>query len=234
MCHMPKSVNKKMIHVNVAVTLTLLVSLGVAPAGAVTRSSSPEHNGALPLSVAAGVGSQVHTVQITIPAQFDFTLASLTLSGPAAGLRITTTSPTVVDYVAAAAEVANPRRIFVLVVNRQPRGSNIPESKSVGMSLQTRAGERSPELSEHVDVLADGAAGQDCSALTYYSALGHPYLYSSKLKPVLGGAAKPVEGSVGLGDAADTVADALIQACGDQIETTFERWVRQEPGPVHP
>jgi hypothetical protein len=202
----------------------------------------------------AGAQSQAHTLTITTPAQFDFTLATVRFHGPTPGLRVSTVGPTGEAYIAAAATRTEPlkrvtappplvavpamrtgyRSIFILVVNRQPRGATAREPPSVNVRIQTRAAEPAPKFSQHVDVLADGAPGQDCSALIYSPGLGHPYIYGDNLEPLAGGPAAPIAGTVGPGDAVNTVGLALAQTCGDQIDTTFERWVRQEPGPVHP
>jgi hypothetical protein len=163
----------------------------------------------------------VHDTQITIPAQFDFTLASLTLHGPAVGLRIATTGPTGSDYVAAAAKRDSPRHIFILVVNRLPHGSLAPTPASITLRIETRNVELAPTLVQHVDVLADGAPGQDCSALP-----GRP-LFGSELHALLGGHFGPY-------NADEALARALDQACGKPIDSEFKLLVSQEPRPPHP
>ena len=192
-----------------------------------------------------------HTVTIAAPARFDFTLATVKLSGPASGLRVSVIGPTKHEYVAAAQVVkpppaaipppslalaarSYPGPIFIVVVNRRQRDTPIVGSGTVSVRIRTRVPEPAPQFSEHVNVLADGAPGQDCSSLAPDRVLGHPYIYGMALKPLAGAVPEPKDDTVGLGSVDEVVAHGLAQACGDSIETTFERWVRQEPGPVHP
>jgi hypothetical protein len=162
-------------------------------------------------------------VQVTVPAQFDFTLASVTLAGSATGLGVSTMEPTGFDWVAAAAQCNSPRRIFILVVNRLPRGSLAPAltPAAVTLRIRTRNSEAAPEIVQHVDVLANGAPGQDCSALP-----GRP-LFGSDLKPLTGGYFGPFR-------AAEATARAVDQACSRPIDGQFELLVRQEPLPPPP
>ncbi len=216
----------RLMYANLAATVALFIGLGVVP-HATAAESSPCKQVATPLpSLAADAQSRIHRVKITTPAQFDFTLASLTLRGSAAGLHLTTTKPTGLDYVAAAALCDAPRHIFVLIVNRIPRGSRTHVSASVVLRVETRDAEPAPTIIQHVDVLAHGAPAQDCSSLTYYPGLNHPYLWGYKLKPLTS-----LPGRFGV---SETVAHALDQACSDSIDSQFEHWVRQEPGPAHP
>jgi hypothetical protein len=132
----------------------------------------------------------------------------------------------------AASSYAGP--ILILIVNRQPRDAKAEGPSTVSVRIRTQALESAPSFSEHVNVLADGASGQDCSALVHDPGVSRPYIFGMALEPLLGAVPQPIEGTVGLGSADEAVAHALAQACGDSIESTFERWVRQEPGPVHP
>jgi hypothetical protein len=192
-----------------------------------------------------------HTVTIAAPARLDFTLATVKLSGPASGVRASVIGPTKHEYVAAAEVVkpppaaipppplaqaarSYPGPIFIVVVNRQQRDTPVAGSSAVSVRIHTRVPESVPQFSEHVDVLADGAPDQNCSWLAPNSALGHPYIYGMALKPLAGTVSEPSAETVGPGGVDEVVAHALAQACGDSIETTFERWVRQEPGPAHP
>ncbi|HWX45098.1 MAG TPA: hypothetical protein VNY52_07220 [Solirubrobacteraceae bacterium] len=168
-------------------------------------------------------------MQITVPAQFDFTLASLTLGGSAAGLRVTATGSTRFQYVAAAALCDAPRHIFVVVVNRLPRGSSAPTPASITLRVEARSAEPTPAFAQHVDILADGAPGQDCSSLPHVSA-EPPFTNYSGPRPLFGSELRPLVAETG------KVADALDQACDKPIDSQFERWVRQEPPNVlvHP
>ena len=207
--------------------LIAIVTFGVASSGAAARSTPCERVATSPPPQAAAARSHVHSVQITVPAQLDFTLASMTLGGSAAGVHVTTAGPTAFQYVAAAALCDAPHRVFILVVNRLPRGSLTPTPASITLRIETRNATSAPAIVQRIDVLADGAPGQDCSALMYYPALGHPYIWGYKLKPLAGPGGSFV--------IRERVADALNQACSDSIDTRFERWVRQEPSDiVHP
>lgn len=214
-----------LIYASLAVTAALFIGLGVAPHPAAGESSC-KSVAIPPPPLAAEARSRVHSVQIAAPVQFDFTLASLTLSGSTAGLSVTVTKPTRLEYVAAAALCDAPQRIFVLVVNRLPRGSLAYAPASVALRIKTRSAELAPAIVQHIDILAHGASGQDCSPLTYYPGLGHPYLWGYELKPLTS-----LPGRFG---ASETVAHALDQACSDSIDSQFERWVGQEPQPAHP
>lgn len=160
-------------------------------------------------------------VRIAAPAQFDFTLAWVRLRGPASGLRVATSGPTGLTYVAAAKVRSAPRRILILVVNRRPRGSLAPDPASVAVSVVTHRRERAPARSVHVNVLANGARGLDCSALH-----GRP-AFGSELRALLGGYFGPFK-------ADEAAARGLDQACGIPIDSQFERLVRQEPPPAPP
>lgn len=218
----------------------IAASLGVlAPAA---RAESPCPKPATPPQPLALLARPTtHTVQVTIPAQFDFTLASVTLAGPAAGLHMTVEGPTGFAWVAAAARCDAPRDIFVLVVNRLPRGSLAPNPTpaSLTIRIQTRTSEAAPIIAQHVNVLADGAPGQDCSALKHIGP-DPPFSNYSGSRPLLGSELRPLvspaESDTGeLGGSTETVARAVSQACGVVWESTFERWVRQEPSDVvHP
>jgi hypothetical protein len=192
----------------ITATLAAFANLGVAPpvARAVSRS---------------------HSVRVTVPSQFDFTLVSLRLGGSAAGSRVSTAGPVGFDYVAIAAQRAEPRRIFILVVNRLKSGSLAQGPASISLSVKTHEAESAPAIAQHVDILVNGAPGQDCSSLTNYPGLGHPYIWGYKLRPL----APSLPGPFGVSEA---VAHALAQACSDPIDMQFERWVRQEPGSAHP
>jgi hypothetical protein len=168
----------------------------------------------------AGAASRAHTLLITGPAQFDFTLASLNLRGPAKGL-VATSGRTEDSYVAVAAERTRPQHVFILVVNRQPRGSTGQAPQSVSVRLETRAGESTPDMTEHANVLADGAPGQDCSALP-----GRP-LFGSELRPLEGGRFGPFHAN-------EAIARALDKACSNPIDSQFGRLVLQEPAIPHP
>jgi hypothetical protein len=197
---------------------------------------------------AMGAPSRTHTVSVTAPAKLDFTLATVILRGTASGLHISVVGPADEEYVAAAAvrperipsatpppplplgafaaKGAGPTQILILVVNRQPPGSTAPEPGSVRARIQTRAVDAAPEFSQHVDILADGAPGQNCSALISSPTLGHPYIWGDQLEALTG--------SGGPFGVSETVARALDQACSDSIDTQFEGWVRQQPPPPHP
>ena len=174
-------------------------------------------------------------MQVTVPAQFDFTLASVTLAGPATGLYVTVMGPTGFAWVAAAARCDAPRHMFVLVVNRLPRGSLAPSPAPASFTLliQTRRSEATPAIAQHVNVLADGAPGQDCSAIKDL-APDPPFRRYPQPRPLLGSELRPLVspswGDTGeLGGPTETVAHAVSQACGVVWESTFARWVREEP-----
>jgi hypothetical protein len=93
--------------------------------------------------------------------------------------------------------------------------------------VQTRMAEPPPAFSQHVDILANGAPGQNCSALTRFPAPNRPYLWGPQLKRLL------ASGRGWISDA-ETVAHALDQARSDSIDSQFERWVRQEQQPPPP
>jgi hypothetical protein len=222
----------------IALCIVLAACGAATPAGGAARAA-----GATPLTrvaeaqpcegpfphthLAAVMRSHVHDMQITAPTQFDFTLASLTLNGPATGLRVTTTQPTGFDYVAAGSLCDAPRSIFVLIVNRVPRGSSAQAPTSIQLRIETRDAKPAPTITQHVDVLADGAPGQNCSALRYqppeppFIEGGQQPLFDSEFRPLLG----PTYG---------WVAFALDQACGKSVGSEFQRWVRQEPPPPPP
>ncbi len=210
--------------------LIAVMALEVAPSAAAARSpSSCEKPATPPPPLAAAAQSHGRSLQITVPAQFDFTLASLTLDGSAADLRVTAARSPGFQYVAAAAPCDAPRRIFIVVVNRLPRGSSAPTPASITLRIETRDTEPVPAIVQHVDVLADGAPGQDCSSLPHISA-EPPFTDYSGPRPLFGSGLRPLLGEAG------KVADALDQACGKPIDSDFERWVRQEPPNVlvHP
>jgi hypothetical protein len=208
--------------------LIAVVTLGIVPTSAAARSTSCERPATPPVPVGAAARSGVRNMQVTVPAQFDFTLSSLTLEG-VAGLRVTATGPTGFQYVAAATLCKAPRRIFIVVVNRLPRGPSAPTPVTITLRVETRNAEPAPAIVQHVDVLADGAPGQDCSSLPHVSA-EPPFTNYSGPRPLLGSELRPLLGEAG------KVADALDQACGKPIDSEFERWVRQEPPNVliHP
>jgi hypothetical protein len=207
--------------------LIAVVAFGLAPGAAAARS--PCERATPPPSLAVAARSHVHSVQITVPAQFDFTLAALTLNVSAGGARVTATGPTGFQYVAAAAPCDAPKRIFIVVVNRLPRGSSAPTPVSITLRVKTHNAEVAPAIVQHVNVLADGAPGQDCSSIPRISA-EPPFTNYSGPRPLLGSELSPLLGETG------KVADALNQACGVVWDTSFERWVRQEPPNVlvHP
>jgi hypothetical protein len=91
---------------------------------------------------------------------FDFTLASLTLGGPATGLRVTATGATRFQYVAAAALCNVPRHIFVVVVSRLPRGSTALTPVSITLRVEASNAEPALAIAQHVNILADGAPGR--------------------------------------------------------------------------
>jgi hypothetical protein len=161
--------------------LITVITLGVLPSASAAQPFCEKAKTPAPL-LAEPARSRAHSVQVTVPAQFDFTLASVTLAGSATGLGVSTMEPTGFDWVAAAAQCNSPRRIFILVVNRLPRGSLAPAltPAAVTLRIRTRNSEAAPEIVQHVDVLANGAPGQDCSALP-----GRP-LFGSDLKPLTG------------------------------------------------
>jgi hypothetical protein len=223
------------------VLLVIAASLGVlTPAARAELLPCPKPaNPPPPLALLAR--SRTHSVRVTIPSQFDFRLASLTLAGRAAGLRVTVVAPTGFTWVAAAARCDAPRHIFVLVVNRLPRGSVAPGATPASLTLliRTRTSEAAPTVAQHVDVLADGAPGQDCSAIRHI-APDPPFTNYSGPVPLWGSALRPLitpaeDGTGELGGPIETVARAVSHACGVVWESTFERWVRQEPSDVaHP
>src|SRR5580692_572944 len=202
--------------------LIAIVALGVAPRAAAARSTLCERTATPPPPLVAAARSHVHVVQIMGPAQFDFTLASLRLNGSASGARVTTTGPTEFQYVAAAALCDAPERIFIMVANRLPRGSSAPTPASIGLRIETRNAGPTSAIVQHTDILANGAPGQDCSAIPHTSA-EPPFTNYAGPRPLLGSELNPLLGEAG------KVADALDQACGVVWETNFERWVRQEP-----
>lgn len=203
----------------------------VATIGTVGRLSEP--------AAAVGVRSRVHALAIAVPVPSDFTLATVKVNAAATGLAVSTISGPKQVYVAAAAtrriSAANgeasppagrsPDRsskwlVFVLIVNRRSPGSAASTPQSVSVRIKTASVEPKPEFSEQVDVLNRGVSGQDCSALTYDPDLKHPYLWGSQLAPLVG--------------SVETVADAVDQACRNEADSQFERWVRQEPAVPHP
>jgi hypothetical protein len=190
--------------------------------------------------LAAVMRSHVHDMQITAPTQFDFTLASLTLNGPATGLRVTTTEPTGFDYVAAGSLCDAPRSIFVLIVNLVPRGSSAKAPTSVTLRIETQDAEPIPTIVQHVDVLANGAPGQNCSALRYQPP-EPPFIKGGGIKggrqPLFGSALRKLTGTASeenTGPTTERVALALDQACGKPVDSDFALWVRQEPLPPPP
>ena len=199
----------------------VVMALGVVPGAAAARSTPCERTATPPRPLAAA-RSHVRSLQIAVPAQFDFTLASLTLEGSAAGARVTATGPAGAQYVAAAALCDAPRRVFIVVVNRLSRSSSAPAPASVTLRVGTRNAEPAPAIVQHVDVLADGAVGQECSSLPHISA-EPPFTDYSGPRPLLGSELRALLGETG------KVADALDTACGKPIDSEFERWVRQEP-----
>lgn len=214
----------KLTYGHAVTTLVLLVGLGIVPpaAAATCKHANP------PPPLAAVAQSRTYGVQITVPAQFDFTLASLTLSGSAIGSHVVATEPTGFDYVAAAALCQARRHIFVLVVNRLPRGSHAQSAESIALRVKTRDTELAPTIVQQVNVLANGAPGQDCSFIPSISA-DPPFTNYSGPRPLLGSELSPLFGET------EKVARALDQACHVVWESTFERWVRQEPpAAVHP
>lgn len=210
-------------------TLIAIVALGVTSSAAAAHPTSCKHPATPPAPLAAAERSGVHNAQITVPAQFDFTLASLALKGSAAGLRVAATGPTAFQYLAAAALCDAPHRVFIVVVNRLPRSSLAPTPATITLRIKTRIAELAPAIVQHVDVLADGAPGQDCSALPNVTA-EPPFTSYNGPRPLFGSELRPLLGDAG------TVANALDQACGKPIDSDFERWVRQEPPNVlvHP
>lgn len=174
-------------------------------------------------------------VTVMTPASHDFTLATATVRWPATGLRVSISSPTGGLYVASAAvrshgplgAVVPPHlkreHVFVVIVNRQPPDAMSHTPKTVTLRVRAHSPMPVPSVSEHVNILADGARGQDCNALTYYAALRHAYMWGYELRPL-----------VGPRGFSETVAQAVDQACSDSIDTQFERWVLGEPPPPHP
>lgn len=104
---------------------------------------------------------------ITVPAKLDFTLATLNLRGSTIGLRLAAEAPRG-TYFAAADERDRPRQVLILLVNREPTGSTAPVATPVRVRVQTRVAEPPPAFSQHINILANGALGQDCSSLTYF------------------------------------------------------------------
>lgn len=120
---------------------------------------------ARPRPLAAAARSHAHSVQITVPAQFDFTLAPLTLDGSATGThghrhRINRVS------------VCRGSRPVRSTTAHMCRGRQPPPTRLVGPNIrvETCNAEPAPAIVPHVDVLADGAPGQDCSSLPHTSA----------------------------------------------------------------
>jgi hypothetical protein len=216
------------------VLLVIAASLGVLTPAARAELLPCPKPATPPPPLALLARSRTHRVQVTIPAQFDFTLASVTLAGPAAGLHVTVIGPTGFAWVAASARCDAPRNIFVLVVNRLPRGSLAPASTPTSLRLRitARTSQASPAISQHVDVLADGAPGQDCSAIRRVGGDPTRIWGDGELRPLV----SPVWGNTGeLGGPTETVALAVSRACGVAREARFARWVRQEPsGVAHP
>lgn len=195
--------------------------------------------------------TRVHLVTLATPAQFDFAIATITPSGPTRGLRISLLGePSELAVAAAVARAKryrppntprailmppldpHPGRTFVVIVNRQPRGSTQPAPASVELQLQSRVPEGAPTVSLSLDVLADGAPGADCSMLHYFPgdprfgpgawSFANPFVV---LRSLLAWA--PDDGTAEVGNALDL-------ACHGVGGEGFGRWVRQEPPPVHP
>ena len=178
--------------------------------------------------------SRPHTLLIESPAELDFTLATVDLRGPASRVRLVVHPPTAGRYVAAAEVLRKPRQIIVLLVNTQRAGTRETGPRLVRVEIATRLREQAPSLAEHVNILTHGAPGQDCSALTHMGSRPVSYAIGTDFKLLTGGVPVMVAGGVGLGSAVEAVARGLDQACGHVLETTFEKWVRQERGPAHP
>lgn len=183
-------------------------------------------------SPALAAPSRVHTVPLTVPAKLDFTLATLNLRGSATELRLAAGAPRG-TYFAAADERGRPRQVLILLVNREPPGSTAPVATPVRVRVQTRVAEPPPAFSQHVNILADGAPGQECSSLTYFPP--QPPLTSGGLRVLWGYKLRELASSgsgwIGL---EETVAHALDQACTGGPDAQFKRWVRQEPPVPHP
>jgi len=222
----------------------------------------PSPRSLLPLAVTALVGfglaspaagrSRAHRVVLTAPSQLDFAIATITPRGSARGLRLSVIGSADGQYVAAAVARAHPYlphrfpevfmppldthpgRVFVVIVNRVPRGSTEPAAKTITLRIETRSREGAPTLEEHVNVLAQGAPGLDCSMLHFFPNAYEPnggrrLLFNSfvVLRSLLGW---PGEAVAGDGDA--QVQEALNQSCSGFGD--FRRWVLQEPPPPHP
>jgi len=177
--------------------------------------------------------SRVHTVPIAVPAKFDFTLATLNLRGSTIGLRLAAEAPRG-TYFAAADERGRPRQVLILLVNRGPTESTAPLATPVRVRVQTQVAEPPPAFSQHINILANGAPGQDCSSLTYFppnppltTNVGLRVLWGYKLRAL----ASSGSGWIGV---EETVAHALDQACTGGPDSQFRRWVRQEPPVPHP
>jgi hypothetical protein len=183
-------------------------------------------------SPALAAQSRVHTVPIAVPAKLDFTLATLNLRGSAIGLRLAADAPRGI-YFAAADERSRPGQVLILLVDQEPPGLTALVATSVRVRVQTRVAEPPPAFSQHVNILAGGAPGQDCSSLTYVPP--HPPLTSVGLRVLWGyelrALASSGSGWIGV---EETVAHALDQACTGGPDSQFRRWVRQEPSIPHP
>jgi hypothetical protein len=142
--------------------------------------------------------SRDHTVSVTVPAPLDYTLATLSLPRPVVGLRVSVSGPTPRLYVASAAlrtrvppPAVQPRQLkrqqlFVLIVNRDRTAATPRQPVRLRVHIHTRTKTVAPAFSEHVNILANGAPGQNCAALNNYPALGHPYMWGYELRALSG------------------------------------------------
>ena len=202
-------------------------------------------------SKAGAADASEHTVAVSSPASLDFTLATVNLSRPARDIRVSVVGSTGQLYVAVVAVGAEPpipvsvppplsvasrdqrravRQVLILAVDRQTRASALRQPAIVVLRIRTGEPEPAPNVSEHVDVLARGASGQDCSRLTSRGRA----LFGSDLEGELLLSRRPQTGAFWAGDAVETVAHALDQACGKPTDRQFSLWVRDEPPIPHP
>jgi hypothetical protein len=206
----------------------------------------------LPFPPEAGAAdASVHTVAVTSPSSRDFTLATLNLRRPARDIRVSVVGSPGQLFVAVVAVGAEPlmpvslppplsvasrhqhraaRQVLILVVDRQTPTSGLPQPAIVILRIRTGKPQHAPNISQHVDVLARGASGQDCSRLTSRNR----YLYGSDLEGELLVSRRPRTRAFWAGDPTETVAHALDQACGRPPDSQFSRWVRDEPPIPHP
>jgi hypothetical protein len=197
-----------------------------------------------------------HSVALATPSQFDFAIATITLAGPVTGLELSVTGSASERAVGAAVARAKPRRppgaskgilippvdphpgrMFVVITNRQLRGSSTPAANSITLRIHTSSPGDAPMVIENLNVLADGAPGADCSMLHYFPGISGiaPGAWSfANADVVLRSLLAWRSGGVYPSSGTNEVASALDVACHGFGGEELERWVRQEAPPVHP